>query len=266
MGKSNKKGGSKKKMVPFDFGGNHVLSTRNGNSSGPFTKPPIVAVGIEAPWARKNGASSEVQKNSYGIEEIQRVQEEESAREKVEASMLPPRNILERYQNTDHANMVQELEKASKDAFALVEELKASRWAQHQWANQLVDEITTLWNDLSNAFEEEKKRIAKIQREIYEDMRELTKLVISNDFMPKEPAAMGAKIAVQMELRLGHETQSEIMRKHPELWENDNMRKLSVQYKYSPMSVFLHPEMITKEICDEGFAIYRSKGGRQMIQ
>jgi len=266
MGRSNKKGGSKKKMVPFNFGANHVLSAGNGNSSGRAEKSPIVAVGREAPWAKKNGAFSEAKKNSYGIEKIQRDQEEESAKEKVQASILTPCNILERYQTTDHANMVKELETASTDAFALAEELKASRWAQHPWANQLVDEITTLANALSKALEQERDRIGKIQRELNESMRELTKLVISNDFMPKEPAAMGTKMAVQMEVTLGHETQTEIIRRHPELWNNDNMRRLSIHYKYSPMSVFLHPEMISKEICDEGFAIYRLKGGRLTIQ
>lgn len=254
----------RKKMVPFDFGSNHSFSSP-GVTSSACAGQTLSGFGKEAPWSKRDETSSN-NKKFGGMEQIQKEQEEESAIEKIKADILKPRSILDKYLNPKHANMVKELEKASSDVSALGQELKESKWVQHKWYNQFANEITTLGNQLSEALEKERERIAQIQRELHQGMNELRQMLLSDDFMPKCPVAMGAKVAFGMDFRIGHEVQSEIMRRHPELWKNEDMKQLVLHYKYSPMSVFLHPEKISQKICDEGFEIYRKKGGRQITQ
>ena len=133
-------------------------------------------------------------------------------------------------------------------------------------SSKLLPEVRKYLEDENNYFEHQMKNTKNCQKKLFDEIKELNKFVLSDKFKPTHPVANGAKFIIQRDMMIGHETQAEIIRKYPELLNNTQMRILSIQYKYSPMSVFNHPDKIKQEICDEAFAIYKSKGGKDVNQ
>ena len=248
----------RKNQKPFDY-----TNTHSNLISSDYNADIVVDFGKNTPW---KGISSNNNKIKSGIEQIQKEQEEETAKEKIKTDIQKLLPTLNKYQETNHANMIKELEKANEQSSLLFQEIKESKWINYQWGKIFLQEIIDINNRLSSALESETERISRIQKELFNEIKELNKFVLSDKFKPTHPVANGAKFIIQRDMMIGHETQAEIIRKYPELLNNTQMRILSIQYKYSPMSVFNHPDKIKQEICDEAFAIYKSKGGKDVNQ